>query len=66
MNLMTKFDLSSIVYHILDDLKEYKMQVTEISIYMDGGYKYYCKWVDPEHSIVGGSFFEGELKGEDE
>ncbi len=66
MNLMTKFEIGEFVGLVLDNSLGRRLHITEINIYMDGGYKYYCKWIDEEQGIVGGSFFEGELKKEGE
>ena len=64
MNLMTKFEIGDIVNLVLDEPMGRKLQIIEINIYMDGGYKYYCKWIEGDQGLVGMAFFEGELKKE--
>ena len=38
MNLMTKYDLGDFVAPVLDPMV--RMQITKITLYLDGGYQY--------------------------
>ena len=62
MNLMTKYELGEIVTSVLDPM--IKMQITKITIYLDGGYQYEtARFYDGQLYVS--NWFEGELEAID-
>ena len=60
MNLMTKYELGEIVTSVLDPM--IKMQITKITIYLDGGYQYEtARFYDGGYQYETARFYDGQL-----